>query len=152
MRYIAPGEVDDDKDYLLIGYKNKFGQLDVAKLKLSLLRDYYISTERTDALSAGISRLESYLSSVLDELSGTHDKITTMELSGYCSKARLNEMIDERTFNNSSAFMDYLQANFESKTQVDQATRLSAVGDPLSVANNNVAKMFEEAVKKNKNN
>lgn len=148
MRYITSGEIDPDKDYLLIGYTNRFGQLDVAKLKISLLSSYYVPSAKIIELSNALNDLETFLSSALTTLSVDQDKMTVMELSAYCSRGRLDEMIDERTFITCEDFMAYLRDNFETKDDVNLMTKLETMGKPLAIAANKIHDMYVEAFTK----
>ena len=150
MRYITAGEIDGDNDYLLIGYKNRFDQFDVAKLKISLISSYYVPNERVQELSARLDALSNFLSTALTKLSVDEDKITVMELSAYCSRARLDEMLDERTFNRSENFMNYLIDKFQTKDDVKRITCLANAGAPLAVAAGKIKEIFDQAYKKNK--
>ena len=151
MRYITTGEIDPNADYLLIGYKNRYGQLDVAKLKVSLLSSYFISNNKLTALEKAKKDLSGYLSSLLTKLSsnsnGGGDRMTAMELSAYCSRNHFNEMLDERTFNIVSNFTNYLKKNFRTENAVSADTALSYAGAPLTVALGKVELMFNNAIK-----
>ena len=73
-----------------------------------------------------------------------------MELSAYCSRARLDEMLDERTFNRSENFMNYLIDKFQTKDDVKRITCLANAGAPLAVAAGKIKEIFDQAYKKNK--
>lgn len=147
MRYITPGDIDSEKDYLLIGYKNRFNQFDIAKLKISLISSYYVPNDTISMLTSKLSLLQEFLSGALTQLSDLGDKMTVMELSAYCSRTKLDEMIDERTFNESKNFMDYLVKNFKTRNEVIDITSLENAGKPLNVAVNKIWTMFNTAFK-----
>ena len=147
MKYVTYSEIDKNSDYLVIGCRNVTGQLDVAKLNLSLLDEYYITPEKLQYLSAKVDFLSGFLSSCLNFLSADSlgNKITVPELSAYCSYNRYLSMKDERTFVGTDEFMNYLKDNFRSINQVSADTRLSAVGKPLLIAKDAIEQMASEA-------
>lgn len=155
---------DDPKAYyLLIGYENPAGQLDVAKFDFTLLSSYYINNKKLRELFARVVELSNFIQSCLYRLSGDVSvdndghvangnelcgKITTPELSAYCSLSRFNEMKGERTFIKTEEFMNYIRDNFRLSSNVNQETALARVGKPLSVARNRIEEILTEAYKR----
>ena len=151
MTYKTYNDITLSTDYLIIGYKNRFNQLDVAKFKFELLQSYYIPSSGIVELETKLDELESFINSALVKLSsdkeGCLNKITRPELSAYCTHSRYEEMKGERTFITTDSIMDHLKKKFETKTKVNDTLKLSKEGKPLSVAVGKINKIFEEAYK-----